>query len=135
LQEIYRVLRPGGRVLILETDWDMLIWNTTDRERMRHVMAAWTEHSAHPYMPRTLASKLRAAGFTITERVIFPLFNPEYSTDTYSHGIIDFIAAFVPGRQGVTEEEAQAWANELRQRKEAGDYFFSMNRFVFVARK
>jgi ubiquinone/menaquinone biosynthesis C-methylase UbiE len=135
LREISRVLRPGGRVLILETDWDGLIWNTTDRERMQHVMAAWTEHSAHPYLPRTIAQSLRAAGFTVVQQEVFPLFNPHYDTDSYSHGIIDFIATFVTGRQGIGADEAQAWADELRERKQANEYFFCLNRYVFLAVK
>jgi arsenite methyltransferase len=37
----------------------------------------------------------------------------------------------VPGRQGVTEDEARAWADDLAT--QGSDYFFSINRYVFVA--
>src|SRR3990167_8372110 len=47
LAELNRVLRPGGRALILDTDWDSIVWNTTDRDRMERVLAAWDEHLAH----------------------------------------------------------------------------------------
>jgi hypothetical protein len=45
------------------------------------------------------------------------------------------IQRFVAGRRGVTKEEADAWAEDLRARGESGDYFFSINRYLFTARK
>jgi hypothetical protein len=60
------------------------------------------------------------------------LFNPRYHADTYSYGVIDFIASFVPGRQSVTEEEAKAWAEELHNLGKEEGYFFSLNRYLFL---
>src|SRR5439155_14659045 len=37
LAELYRVLRPGARALILDTDWDSIVWNSTDEALMRRV--------------------------------------------------------------------------------------------------
>ena len=63
LQEICRVLRPGGRVLIHDTDWGALLWKSSDPQRMARVMEVWDRHLADPHLPQTLASKLRDAGF------------------------------------------------------------------------
>ena len=43
LTELRRVLRPGGRALILDTDWDSVVWHATDRERHQRIMAAWED--------------------------------------------------------------------------------------------
>ena len=41
LAEMRRVLRPGGRVLVLDTDWDSLVWHAPDEELMARVLDAW----------------------------------------------------------------------------------------------
>jgi arsenite methyltransferase len=133
LAEVYRVLRPGGRLLVLDTDWDSIVWHASDPERMRRVLAAWDEHLVNPYLPRTLTRRLHEAGFSVTRRNVIPLLNAGYDENTYSAGLIGFITAFVPGRQGLTAEDAQAWAEDLVALGD--DYFFSLNRYVFVAGK
>lgn len=135
LAEIHRVVRPTGRVVIVDTDWDSIVWHSSNRERMNRVLLAWEQHAADSCLPRTMANKLRRVGLRVESQQIIPLFNPTYDPNTYSNRIIDLIVPFVTGRNGVTGEEAEAWARELRQSGEQGDYFFSLNRYLFVAKK
>jgi len=135
LSELWRVLRHGGRALILDTDWDSLIWNNRERDRMKRVLEAWDEHLCHPNLPQSLTGMLKRAGFQIVGRDIIPMFNPEFHENSYSAGILQGIEAFVPGRNGITEEDAHAWSADLRALGEAGEYFFSVNRYLFVVVK
>jgi arsenite methyltransferase len=133
LAEARRVLRPGGRLLVLDTDWDSIVWRSRDPERMRRVLAAWDEHLVDPYLPRRLTGLLVDAGFAVTERAVIPMLNAGYDENTYSAGLVSFVGAFVPGRHDLTQADAGAWADDLTSL--GADYFFSLNRYLFTAVK
>jgi arsenite methyltransferase len=131
LAQAHRVLRPGGRLLALDTDWDSIVWHSGDPPRMRNVLEAWNEHLADPYLPRTLPQLLRQAGFRLEQCAVIPILNRGYRRDTYSAGLIDIVSSFVPGRHGLGEGDAVAWAEDLSALGD--DYFFSLNRYLFIA--
>ncbi len=133
LAEAARVLKPGGRMLVLDTDWDSVVWRSSDDARMRRVMTVWDEHLADPHLPRKLPDMLENAGLRPDPPVAIPVLNAGWDENTYSAGILRIIEAFVAGRGSVEPDDAAAWAQDLRSL--GASYFFCLNRFMFVARK
>ncbi len=134
LAELHRVLAPGGRALILDTDYDSFVLRSSDAELTKRIVDAWDAHFVHRDLPRHLTGLLREAGFEIEMRRVMPLLNADYHRDTFSYGLVRVMASFAAS-QGVEESETRRWVEGLNELGRQGDYFFSLNRYLFLARK
>src|SRR6266508_1331270 len=133
--ELHRVLRPGGRALIIDTDWDSIVWNAIDQERMQRLLTAWTKRFADPHLPRTLTRRLQDAGLQVLHRDVLVLFNREYDPDTFSVANGEIMADFAVAQHAMTRDEAQSWIQDLQRLGWKRQYFFSLNRYLFLASK
>jgi arsenite methyltransferase len=135
VSEAFRVLKPNGRTVFVATDWDAVVWYSENLERMALVMKLWEEHCAHPHLPRSLAYRLVNAGFRFDGAAVFPLLNLQWDDDSYSKGLAHTIRHFVGRRKGISADDLKEWLSEFERLSEAGKYFFSSNRYIFMAGK
>ncbi|MBT3312114.1 MAG: methyltransferase domain-containing protein [Desulfobacterales bacterium] len=124
LKELLRVLKPGGRLVILSTNWNSLVWFSTQPERMKKMLTAFDQHAPYPDFPAELPSKLRKIGMKAVIQKPLSILNMSYNENSYSYWIAKGIKQFVLGRELVDVAEVEDWFEEFEKLEREGAFFF-----------
>lgn len=130
LREARRALVRGGRVVLVELDWDAALIESDDRETTRALVRMFANSSPNGTIGRGLRSLLLDAGF---ENVcVEPSF--ALSTDWASHGwFVELLATLARVMEPVPSETVERWIDEQRERAKRGRFCVVMPWFVASA--
>ncbi len=135
LSELHRVLKPGGRIAVVETDWRHVLFNTHDDQFTQRLFADWEASVPSPHLPMQLRKLLLESGFAAVSVEAIPIINTCYLADNYSTGMVEYMLRSQLEAGSITQAKADAYVADLQMRSENNDYFFCINRFLFSAIK
>lgn len=135
LAEVARVLKPGGRAVVVDTDWDSVVMHTSDPERTERFLRIWKQRYVDATVARRFPGSLRRAGLVIEHASAIPIVELAPDEVSYSGSQLPEMTKFMINKGGIAPAEAQAWEADIRDLAARGEYFYALNRYLFVARK
>jgi arsenite methyltransferase len=135
LSELHRVLKPGGRVAIIETDWRGVVLNSPDEVMTRKILDAWDAAVSSPNLPVKLTPWLKKLNFSAIKITAIPILNTSYSEVNFSSGMLAYFSSNAVKNKVITNEEAELWMKQILDLSKTDSFFFCVNRFLFTAVK
>ncbi|MGZ5018461.1 MAG: methyltransferase domain-containing protein [Methylobacter sp.] len=135
LSEMARVTRPGGWVVVVDTDWGSLSTDSDETDIERRLARFLAESLLHNgYSGRKLYRLFKQQNLADISFEVFPVATPNYALAR--HGTqAERIEQEVIKADVITSEELHRWRTSLEQADSEGTYFCSVNVMLLAGRK
>lgn len=131
VREAHRVLAPGGRIVVVGQDWDVLVVDSDDPELTRTMTRARAETIPHPRIARSSRNLLLDTGFVDVAVEVHTL----VFTDPAMLPVVANVATTAAREGAVGEAEAAEWIAEQTLRAKADRLFLATPMFLVSGRR
>lgn len=134
ISEMARVVRPGGRVVAMEPDWETLAVDSENRPLTRQLLNFWCDSFPCGWIGRRLARDFKRAGLTEIEIQPETLVLRQFEL---ADRILDLAqTATAAGEAGIVDPAAvPGWLQEMRELDRSGQFFCSFTAFIVSGTK
>ncbi|GAA3594759.1 methyltransferase domain-containing protein [Kribbella ginsengisoli] len=130
--EMARVLRPGGRICLIDTDWATAIVHPADPEVLGRMIDFFHAESANPYSGRTLRGLLADAGLTVAGETAATWIEPQSGA---KQGFLSMMGKTSAAAGVITAAEAEAFHRGLEEAADRGAFHMSLTMYAVAATK
>lgn len=134
LEQMIRVTRPGGRILVYDVDWETLVVDTPEGAPTRKIMNLICDEHLNGWSGRKLFRYFREAG--LNDLVIVPA-TGIITNYALADQLFEFSAA-IEALQKTGElsvDQATGWVTALKQADQSGKFFSSLSGYAVCGRK
>lgn len=131
-REFVRVLAPGGRALVIDSDWGSQVMHPGDPDVVRRLQEAMLARTPNPFAGRLLRRQLLRAGLQVEPDIAATAVIPPVD------GILPLLrmnAELAVGDGAVTRAEADSVVEDVVRAAKAGEAFLAVTMFGVLGRK
>ncbi|MEM7415672.1 MAG: methyltransferase domain-containing protein [Gemmatimonadota bacterium] len=140
VEELGRVMGPGGLLVASHYDWDTQVFSGSNRALTRRMIQGWADweqswmEHADPWMGRRLWGHLQGSRLFDGAVHVRAMTNTVFAEPWHGFRLAQGFRGLVK-RGVVSAGEYETFVTELRNLSEQGRYFWSVNRYVYVGRR
>jgi len=133
LKELYRLLKPGGRVVVVEGVRATHTMHSSDPDRMRRADDVYRTAREDYHFGTRFVSLLPEAGFMVED--IIPRRSVRREIDAQIERGIEVQRGFLERSDDFDNSEIEAWEQDLRDLDDAGQFLFCAITLLYIGRK
>jgi ubiquinone/menaquinone biosynthesis C-methylase UbiE len=130
--EMRRVLKPGGVLALVDTDWASLSVNFSDLKLERRLLDFFRAHMRpNGLAGRQLLGMVQSGGFTDVQVKVMSIIIREFSDSPLG----DWLTAEALKANAATPQEMEQWRTELEQKSAQQEFLFHVGTVLVSAKK
>jgi SAM-dependent methyltransferase len=134
LAQMMRVIKPGGRIVVLDRDIETRTIDAPDRAATRAIVNFWCDSFFGGWVGRALPRLFREAGLLDVWVEPVTVVDTDYATFNAQYDLPRIVAQAEAGG-AISAEAGARWLASIVERADRGSFFTSMTCFVVSGRK
>ncbi len=137
IDEVRRVLKPGGKMIFAHWDWDTQVYNSVHKTIVRKLVAAFSDwqqdwmETSDGRMGRRLWELFEGSGKFRGKIASFTLLETEYRAGNYGFDRLHDLSVLVEAGS-IEPAEYRLICDEMQALSAKKGYFYSVNSYIYV---